>query len=84
MCCGYKQWVSSPNECFLAPNSSVVESLEPYVEGEDIYMFRTTTLTPECANTDTYLDFDGDTCSSFYEHDNTACGKHDTILFQAY
>ena len=46
-------------------------------------MFLTTTTVPDCIDDNSVADSEGDTCTSYYDLDNSVCGQYDTFDFRA-
>jgi len=42
-----------------------------------------TSVAAQCVNDDSVSDRDGDTCSGYYDLDNSVCGIYDTETFTA-
>lgn len=88
MCCGYKYFptgasgISGFHQCFLTGN----DNTNPDIYSQDYRkqnMFMTQLVIPDCLDDNSLSDTEGDTCTSYYNFDNSACGLYDTFDFRA-
>lgn len=74
MCCGYKYFAGSNfQQCMLTQTGQVIPDIDAS-NYHEVNMFMTQSVTPVCKSDDTITDSNGETCSSLYDDDSSACG----------